>query len=184
MRWIRFAILAYLVVLLQTTVAQLVRIPLGPVGAVRPDFLAMVALFVCLAVGGIGDAMLAAWVLGMLVDLTTGGGPGAATVVGPMALAYALAAALIFRIREAFFRERIVTRMVLGFLFCVVAHGLWVTAQSLAAAKQMTWGAYWTMLLQVVAVSVYTGAVTPILLVGLTRLERQLIVTPAGRARR
>ena len=185
MHWIAFAILSYAAAWLQTTAVHLLKFDLSYVGRVSPDLLVIVALFVCLYAHGLADAMIAAWVLGALVDLTTAGqGAGAVTVVGPMALAYAVAAAAIFKAREAFFRERITTRMLLGAVFCFIAHGIWVTVQSLLIVRHMSWGAYGGMLVQVVAAGVYTGVLTPICFLGLSRIERRLIVTTGGRSRR
>lgn len=185
MHWIAFAILSYAAVLLQTTAVHLLKVPLGRVGLVTPDLLAMVALFVCLTARGVADAMLAAWVLGALVDLTSAGsGAGPVTVVGPMAFAYAVAAAAVFRIREAFFRERISTRVLLGAAFCFMAHGMWLTAQSLLMVRHMTWEVYGSMVLLAAAAAVYTGILTPICFFGLSKIERRLILTGGLRSRR
>jgi cell shape-determining protein MreD len=184
MRWIAFAIAAYVATVLQTTLGHLLTVVAGGVGSVGPDILAGVAVFVCLTVRDGTDALLAAWVLGFCHDLTNGGGPDAVTTIGPMALAYVLAGGLLFRIREAFFRDRAGTRMVLGGLFALVAHAAWVTLQSLLAMRRMAWGAYGAMMLQVLLVALYTGALTPIWFWVLTRLERWLVVSPPGRGRR
>ena len=79
MRWAPFAILGYLVVLGQTTLADSVALSTRSIGVVGPDLMAICALFVALHVRGAVDAMLAAWVLGLAADLTTGGGPSGST---------------------------------------------------------------------------------------------------------
>jgi cell shape-determining protein MreD len=81
MRWIPFIVVCYVVILIQTSLGRILTLP-SPVGVIGPDFAAILAVFVALRVRSAVDCMLAAWVLGLLIDLTTGGGPGAATVVG------------------------------------------------------------------------------------------------------
>lgn len=176
MHWIALAILALGVTVLQTTVLYLVKVPVGSVGWARPDLLAVVAVFVCLTAQGTTNVMLAAWGLGMLADLTTGGAP---TVVGPMSLAYVVAAAAVFHIREAFFRDRVSTRAILGGLFCLLAHGLWVTVQCLLGMRH-----YGSRMLLALLVSAYTAVAAPICFLGLVRIERWLVVPSGRRSRR
>jgi cell shape-determining protein MreD len=184
MRWIPFIILVYLVVLFQSTAGKVLTLTTAGLGSVGPDLAALVAVFVALYARSCPDAMLAAWVLGMAVDLTVSGGVGAATVVGPMSLAYALAAGALFRIREAFFRERALTQGLLALGFCLLAHGVWVTAQSLLAAGEVSWSAYGRTLLQAAALACYTAALMPLAHFGLIRCQRWLLVSPVGRGGR
>jgi len=183
-RWIRFLILTYLVVLVQTTAGRLLVFRTSAVGMVGPDLLALLAVFVALHVRNWADVMLAAWSLGLAVDLTTAGGPGGATVVGPMALAYALTAGLLFRVREAFFREQALTQMLLAWAFCLLAHGLWVTAQWLLAPGEMTASAYARTLGQAGALAVYTALLMPLAHFALSKGQRLLLTGPASRGRR
>ncbi len=120
----------------------------------------------------------------MAVDLTTAGGAGAATAVGPMAIGYALAVAAIYRVREAFFRERGLTQAFLAAMFCIVAHGLWVVVQCLLAYEVITWRDFGRLLLQAAALAAYTGALMPLVNVLLGWTRPLLISTPAGRSRR
>jgi rod shape-determining protein MreD len=187
MRWIPFAILAYLVVLLQTTVGRFLTFTPSGIGSIGPDLAALLAVFIACRVRSWPDAILAAWALGLAVDLTTGGGVGAGPVVGPMALAYALVAALLFRVREAFFRERALTQVLLAAAFCVLAHAAWVTVQSLLAWGAVSWSAYGRTLLQAALLAAYTGLLMPLAHVALARIQRWFLAAPVaarGRGRR
>ena len=184
MRWIPFLILAYVVVLAQTTLGRVLVFTTQAVGSIGPDLMALVAVFVAFYVRGWADAMLAGWVLGMTLDLSTAGGAGSVTALGPMSIAYALAAGLIYRIREAFFRERALTQTLLAWLFCLVTHGLWVTFQSLLALKEMTWGAYGRIVLQALALASYTALLMPMAHFGLARCQRWFLAAPVGPGRR
>lgn len=184
MRWVPFAILGYLVLLAQTSVVRILTFEAGSLGAVGPDLVAVVALFAALNARSWQDAMLAAWCLGLGVDLTTSGGTGGVTVVGPMAVGYALAALAVNRMREAFFREWLVTQALTGLLFCLLAHGLWVTWQSLLAGDNMTWARYGHLLVQAGLLSAYTAALAPVVHLVLNRVSGWLVPTSAGRAAR
>jgi len=176
MRWVPLAILTYLLLLAQTTVGGVLTFRARGIGLVGPDLLAIAAVYVALHVRSCLDAMLAGWLIGLAVDLTT----GAATVLGPMPLAYALAAGCICRVREAFFRERIVTQALLAVLFCLIAHGLWLTIQCLFALRAMTWSSYGRLLLQAAALYVYTGVLTPLVGRGLRLVQGWIISAPAA----
>jgi rod shape-determining protein MreD len=178
MRWVPFLILTYAVVLLQTTVVQWLSFMAGAARTVQPDLLAMVAVFVALFARGGLDVMLAAWALGLAADLTAG------AAVGIMPVTYALAAGAIFRVREVFFRERFGTRFILTLVFCLMAHGLWATLQSLISWRHMDWGAYGRVMLQAGGISLYTAALAPAAHWLLERVESRLIPSSGGRTRR
>jgi rod shape-determining protein MreD len=184
MRWIPLLILAYAVVLVETSVGWLLFIDSASLGAVGPDLAAMVAVFVAFYARGASDAMLAAWILGLAVDLTTGGGIGSPTVVGPMSIAYCLAAGLLWRAREAFFRERALTQAMLAFAFVALAHGIWATAQAVLAPGHVGLGDYGRTLLQVLAVAGYTAVLMPLAHWGLRRCQRFFLASAAGPGRR
>ena len=183
MRWIPFLILAYVVMVLETSVGWLFVDSswLGPIG---PDLAAMVAVFVALYARTASDAMIAAWVLGFAVDLTTGGGVGEITVLGPMAIAYCLLAGQLWRIRDAFFRERALTQIVLTFLFVAAAHAIWVTVQAISAAGLVSFGDYARTLLQAMGVALYTAVLMPLAHFVLSRFQRLFLASPAGAGRR
>lgn len=184
MRWVPLAILAYAVLLAQTTVGELIRIELPGLGVLRPDLLAMLALFVTLHARSGTDAAIAAWALGFAADLAVGGATGGGTVVGVMALSYAVASGLVYRSREAFFGDRPATQILLGLWFVGVAHGLWVTLQCLLAYPAVGWGQYADLLAQALGVVGYTALLTPIGLWLLKKTERFLISSSPGRSKR
>ncbi len=184
MRWIPFLILAYAVVLVETCVGRVLFIDISSLGAVGPDLAAMVVVFVAFYARSATDAMLAAWIIGMAVDLTTGAGVGSATVLGPMSIAYCLVAGLLWRMREAFFRERAITQVMLAFAFVALAHGIWVTAQAIFATGHVSFGDYGRMLLQVLAVACYTAVLMPLAHYGLRMCQRFFLVAAVGPGRR
>jgi len=185
MRWGPLVILACVVVLVQTTAGRILTFALPSVGFVSPDLAAIVAVFLALYAASATDAMLAGWMLGLAVDLTAAGGPGHATVVGPMALAYALAAGGLVRVREAFFRERALTQALLAMTFCLACHAAWVSVQSLLNYHELAWSDYWRMMSQVVLSSLYSAALTPLVHYLLARRGRWFLkVAPPRRGRR
>jgi rod shape-determining protein MreD len=183
MRWVGFAILVYLLMLLQTTVGKLLTFPTESLGVIGPDFSAIAAVFLALRVRERNDVMIAAWFLGLAVDLGSAGGAGGPTVVGPMSLAYVLAVAAVFRMREAFFRDHIPSQVILSLVFCVLAHGAWVTGQSLLVRADATWSGYGDMLLQAAGLSCYTAVLMPVAYRLLVRCERWFVATQPGARR-
>jgi rod shape-determining protein MreD len=181
MRWIPILLLAYVLVLLQATVGDVLTWTGAPIGAIGPDLLAVAAVFLALYAPTLADAMLAGWVLGLALDLSTAGSPAGATAVGPMALGYAFAAAIIFQMREAVFRERKTTQMLLALLFCGVSHGLWITLQSLLSWGEVSWSGYGRLWAQAGALAAYTALLMPLGYAGLKRLRRWFVSLPAGR---
>jgi len=177
MRWVLFIILGYAVVLIQTTIGRIVLFEGLTTGPFGPDFLAVVAVFVALNVRGLFDAMIAAWLLGLALDLTTG---GAGRCVGPMALAYALAGGAVYQLREAFFFRRALPQMFLAMVFCFIAHGVYVTLQSLLA---WNFRAYGRELVQVMLISLCTAVVMPVGHFLLHRCRRWIIAPAPGRSR-
>ena len=181
MRWIPLVILIYLVVLVQTTIAQAVTVNVPWVGSISPDLAAVVTVFLALHAASGPDAMLAGWLLGLAVDLTAAGGPGAATVVGPMALVYALAAGGLFRAREALFHEHALTQTLLALVFCLFTHGVWLTSQALLHFSDVLWSHYFRMLMQVVLSAAFSAALTPLVYYLLGRCRRWFVAVPAVR---
>ena len=184
MRWIPFVILVYLIVLFQTTLGRALTFRVAEVGTIGPDIAALAAVYVAFHARGWADAMLAAWGLGLAIDLTTAGGVGVLTVVGPMPIAYALAGGLLFRVREALFRERALTQALLALAFCLLAHGLWVTAQWVLTGGGLHWPAYGWSLLQVLASACYSALLMPLMHVGLGKCRRWFLPAAAGPGRR
>ena len=181
MRWIPFTIVVGLTMLIQTSAWRVLTMTFG-FGSVAPDLAAVVAVFVAFSVRTSTDAMLAGWLLGLGLDLTTGGGPGAATVVGPMPIAFALASAMVYRLRDALYRERAVTQVIVTWIFCVLAHWMWGTMQTLRLGEA-AWDQYKTMLLQILLVALYTAAIAPLVFFVLGKCQRLIITTASGRGR-
>lgn len=184
MRWILFAIVTYILIVVQTTVGRILTLEMRAIGTIVPDLIASLAVFIALYAREATDAMIAGVVLGFALDLTTAGGSGSTAVVGPMAIIYAFAARGLFTVREAFFRERIFTRMLMTLLFCLLTHGLWVTAQSLLGGGSTTWSEYRGMLLQAVMVSVYSALLGPVLIWFFAKKQRWMIRPSPGLWRR
>jgi rod shape-determining protein MreD len=184
MKWIGFLILAYAVVLVETSLSWVLNVNASWLGPVGPDLAAMVVVFVALYARAAGDAMLAGWVMGLAVDLTCGSGVGSETAVGPMAVAYCLLAGQLWRIRDAFFRERALTQVVLSLMFTAAAHFVWVTAQALLALRQVTFGDYAAAMGQALLIACYTALLMPLAHYGLIRIQRLILANPAGPSRR
>ena len=184
MRWIPLIILTYVLTLIQTSLVGIIDVHVPTVGLIRPELLIIVVVFTALHVRSVLDAMLTGWVLGLALDLTTGAGGSISTAVGPMALAYALAGGGIYKIREAVFREKVVTQCVMTVVFCVLAHWAWITAQWLLVFRGTTAKGYLLMLVQATMVGLYTAAVAPVGHLALRAARRWIIASPAGDLRR
>ncbi|MFA6133105.1 MAG: hypothetical protein WC869_03695 [Phycisphaerae bacterium] len=185
MRWIPFVILVYLVILIQTTLGRVLTFSGGGLGMIGPDLAAIVAVFIALRLRDGTEVAIAAWTLGLAVDLTTPGGVGLVTAVGPMSLGYCLAVSAVYRTRDAFFRERPASQAMLTLMFCLIAHALWVSLQTVfAQGVTRSWGNYGEALVQAMLLSAYTAVLAPLGCWVLTRCERILIPVQAGRARR
>ncbi len=105
MRWLPFIILAYISILLQTTVVERLEI-----SHVRPDLVFIMAVFYALHAAS-PDAMIAAWTLGFVTDLCGSGH------LGVFAFSYGLMALLIVQLRDSMFRDHPLTSLFVT-LFC------------------------------------------------------------------
>ncbi len=181
MRWIPLLILTYLVVLLETTLGRALFINTSGIGSIGPDLAALVVVFVAFYARGATDAMLTGWIMGFAVDLTVGGAMGGASVVGPMSIAYCLVAGLLWRVRDAFFREQAITQVLLALAFCAITHWMWVTAQAMLAPG---WSGYGRTLLQALACACYSALLMPLAHYGLRKGQRLFLVSSVSPARR
>lgn len=184
MKWITFIILTYLVTVLQSTLGGLLTFSWGPVGTVSPDLAAMLAVFIAMNVRSGVDAATAGWILGLAVDLMTISAGGGATVVGPMAIAYAIGATFIFNIREAFYGDKPLGQALMAGIFCLIAHGTWVTAQAILAFGDISWAGYRQMLGEALALAVYSAVLMPLGYLVLIRCRQWILSAPATRRRR
>ena len=184
MRWILLGILTWILVLIQRTLVHAVTIETDWIGTVGPDLLAPLAVFVALYGRHSTDVLIVACGLGFALDVGAGtGGIGSLTVIGPMAIGYALASWPLLAMRDALFSKRIATRMLLTLLFCLTAHFLWVTLQFIVAHGAVTWAAYGRALVQATLLAGYTSVVGPPLMWLLEKKRQWLFRSPAGAIR-
>ena len=176
MRWVYFLLITYAAVLVETTVGTVLWLP-TPAGWIAPVLLAAMAVFVAMFARSRVDALLAAWTLGMAVDLTLSG-PG----MGLMALLFLAGAWGVFSLREAFFCERVATQIIMALLFCLFVFETWAVYQVLLG--DLPGGQFGRLVLQAAGVSAYTAAVTPLICAALRRMQRVLMTFPSGRERR
>lgn len=173
MRWIAFAILLYVVAVLQSTVA-----PYIAVHTIRPDLMVIVAVHYAL-LARTDDALLACWCIGMATDLT-GISYAHHSNVGVNAISLSLIAICIVNLRELVFRESVVTQLILTFLtklflaLLVGLHMLYVLGQ---------WGRFGEILTSAVWAAVYTAILSPYVHWCLRRLRGALGIGATHRLR-
>lgn len=109
MRWIAFAILLYLVTVLQTTLA-----PFVAVHTIRPDFMVILATHYALLARN-HDAPLACWCIGLAIDLTTMSYADHANV-GVHAFSLGLIGLMICKTRELTFRDSALAQLIFTFI--------------------------------------------------------------------
>ncbi len=161
MHWVGVIILGYVLVLIQTSLGAVLTIDTRMLGPIRPDLVAHLAVFLALQSRSGVEAALAAWGLGLALDLTSSGGMSDSTVVGPMALGYVLATAAVFRIRDLFYKDRPLPQVFFAAVFCLIAHGTWITLQQLRVGGDEGMAGYGQLWLKVVALAIYSSALMP-----------------------
>lgn len=107
MRWLPFIILAIVMLVLQGTIVQKIAIR-----GVWPDWMFILAVYYALW-GRWPDAAIAAWILGLLVDLQSRGW------IGLNAFCFGGAAWAILYIRQALFRDHPITQVVVTLVFAL-----------------------------------------------------------------
>jgi len=167
MRWLLFILVSLVGIIFQNTICQLLWFRTS-VGWIGPDVLAGIAVFFALFSRSGIDAAICGWILGFLLDLTI---TAPAPSVGLLPLLYAAATAGIFQIRDAFFKEKILTQMVLTFLFCIIVYGIWMS-WDVATNRMITPldGA-----LQVIGVALYSAIIAPLICAVLWRFGKYLV---------
>ena len=108
MRWLTFILLAAFAICLQTTLAR----HLGAWG-IYPDFMLILVVHYSLHAQS-GDGLLASWLMGVLVDLTS------VQLLGLVAGVYGLVALAIWLVRELMFKRHPLTHFSLTFLSCLI----------------------------------------------------------------
>ena len=179
MKWYHFIILVFVAgvgVVVQSTAGQLLwfRTEFGWVG---PELLAAVAVFIALYATSATDAALSGWILGFAVDLTVSG-----SSMGLLALLYAAGCWGIFHVREIFFRDRTMTQIIIGFIFCVFVYELWTVYDILVGGRAS--GGYFRPAFQALGLSIYTAVLTPPVCAVLKRLRGFVLPMPPIRERR
>lgn len=111
MNWVGFAVIAYLVTVIQTSVA-----PFLAVHTIRPDFMVIVAVFFGLYARP-ADAMLGCWIIGLLIDLCSLSHPLRANV-GLHALLLGLLGVFMVKTRGVTFREGMISHFIYSFAVC------------------------------------------------------------------
>lgn len=149
MHWVSFFILLYLAAVVQSTVA-----PAAAIHHARPDFMVILAVFYALMAPG-QDAVLACWIVGLMMDLMSLGYEGRANV-GLHAASLGAAGWLIVRVRSLTLRESVGTQ--LFFTFSATA-----AVSMLAGAYMMYAARAWNLWAQVVGQSLFTAAYTAML---------------------
>jgi rod shape-determining protein MreD len=161
MKWSAFIILAVVTLVLQTTL-----VPAIEIGATRPSWMFVLAVFYGLW-GTWPDAAIAAWLLGLGVDLQSAGAGGGRIALH--AFCYGGAVWAMIHIRAAFVRDHLVTQFMMTLVFgfavqlIVEAYRYWTVGG--VSSEHGVWApAMWTAL--------YTAACAPWLHWLLLRLRR------------
>ncbi len=149
MRWISFVILLLFVTVLQASVA-----PFLAVHTIRPDLMIILAVHYALA-ARTNDAVLAAYFVGLAIDLTSLGFAGDANV-GLHALSFGLIAFAIVKLRDLTFRESVVTQ----FLFTFAAKLLLSLMTGIYLSCVLDLGSGWR---EILVTGAYTAAYTAVL---------------------
>jgi cell shape-determining protein MreD len=175
-RWFAFAILALATLAVQVSAGAVLRISLGASGlSLAVDFLALLAVWLALRVRQGGEAALAGWMLGLLVDLASMGTP-----VGLYALTFALASAMVFQVRSAVFSDNPLTQVMTALTFCLVAHG---AARLFVHVYAGSGGSLGWDLLQVLLLAACTAVMAPLVIGVFRRLDGLIIPRPSQRRR-
>lgn len=176
MRWLAFILLALVTVALQISVGAALRVKLGSSGlTLQVDFMAILAVMTALRVRHRHDVLLAAWLLGLLIDLSVVRSP-----IGLYALGFALGAGGVYHARAAVFGQSPLAQVILAAAFCLLAYAparVFLNLYVRTGAGRLGWD-----LLQLLLVAVCTGVCAPVIGSVFRRLDR-LILVPAGRRR-
>jgi rod shape-determining protein MreD len=166
MRWVPFAILALVTIVFQTTI-----VPMTAVRSVWPEWTFILAVHYALW-GPWPDAAIAAWLLGLLVDLQS----APPDPIGLHAFCYGACAWAIIRIRSALFRDHPVTHGVVTLVFAF--------AMQLVIGLYRSWrlseeGGYEGWVLPAFLTALYTAVWAPLLCWPLIRMGRWTGLRPA-----
>ena len=118
MRWTVFCIFAYVMLLLEISLRNTLR--LDYVGGISPSFMAVLAAFIALFAQRL-SALWACWIMGLLMDLASGRQSQGIVIIGPQALGFAFAGLVILSLRTMVFRRRLITMAVMTTLFVIAS---------------------------------------------------------------
>ncbi len=167
MKWLPFAILALVAMVLQTTV-----VPRLSIGGVGPDLLFILAVHYTLW-GPWPDVGIAAWLLGLVFGAHTD------DPVGLHAFCYGAAAWGIVRIRQIVFRDHPVTQFLVNLVFTfLVQLAVWIVLFWLSTVRLGVGEVFRICLLT----AMYTAVCAPFVHAGLHRLGRWTGLRTALRA--
>jgi len=113
-RWSVFAIVSFIVIVLQLSVREVLT--LHSIGAISPDLVACLATFIALFAPRT-TVLWACWLLGLAMDLAPAARSMNWHLVGPNALGYVFGGYLVLHMRAMVFRRRMLTTALLTFLF-------------------------------------------------------------------
>lgn len=165
MRWIPFAILLYLVLIIQCSLGKVLVFQLDWPGAFGPDLLLIFAVFIFLRAPDAIDGVLAGCAIGFMWDA---GMVASTSHIGPMSIICAFSAWWIIGIREALFQEKALPQMVLVFVFVAFAHSVWIAIQSLLELGAISWGDFGAMIVVALLSAVSTSLLTPLIIMCLS----------------
>ena len=143
MRWLTFAVCAVIGIILQTTLAHRLAI-----FHVKPDWMFVLTVFFALY-SSRRDAVLAGWILGLLVDLTS------VERLGLMSAGFALTAVLVNAVRHQVFLKNSVTHFMVTVCAGLVLHA--ALAAYYVAVYAPGPGVWRAVLLERGAHAIYTG---------------------------
>lgn len=148
MRWLTFGIVVVAALTLQAALAP----QLALFGA-RPDLLLVVATFFALYARP-RDAVLGAWIIGLLADLMS------IERLGFFALSYLGIALLVSGLREYLFRYRGTTQFAVTFAVGLVLRMVWVIYRTATIGLHESWGVL--LLQEVLWAACWTAVFAPV----------------------
>jgi rod shape-determining protein MreD len=121
-RWAVFAVFAYVFMVLELSLRNLLVV--SAPAAISPSFVAVLVVFIALFAPRT-TALWAAWILGLVMDLTLelehGDAWDAGPLIGPYALGYPFGAYLLLQARAMLLRGRALTMAVMTIMFFAAA---------------------------------------------------------------
>ena len=150
MHWPIFSLVLFICVVLQISAARF--FPFAD-SLVRPDFLALLALFFALYAPR-RHTPLAAWIIGFTADMLSLGTPGA------FAFSFGLLALLSLSARQILYREHPLSRIILAFCWTFLAHAFSFTVPCLLGRRAFS--DLMPFLGLSFLIALYTAALTPV----------------------